>query len=47
MPKPTTHRKDLYLERMLETRSHAWEKVGLAGQVRARDLIVRGFGGVA
>jgi small conductance mechanosensitive channel len=33
MPKPSTNRKDLYLERMFETRSHAWEKVGLAGQV--------------
>jgi small conductance mechanosensitive channel len=27
------HRRDLYLERMFETRSHAWEKVGLAKQV--------------
>lgn len=26
-------RKDLYLERMFETRSHAWEAVGLARQV--------------
>ena len=38
MPKPSTHRKDLYLERMLETRSHAWEKVGLAGQVNHQNL---------
>jgi small conductance mechanosensitive channel len=37
MSKPSHSRKDLYLERMFETRSHAWEKVGLAGQVsRAR-----------
>jgi small conductance mechanosensitive channel len=28
-------RKDLYLERMFETRSQAWEKVGLAKQVSA------------
>jgi small conductance mechanosensitive channel len=33
MPKPSTNRKDQYLERMFETRSHAWEKVGLVGQV--------------
>ena len=37
MPEPPPSRKDLYLERMLETSSQAWEKVGLAGQVsRAR-----------
>jgi small conductance mechanosensitive channel len=29
-------RKDLHLERMFETRSHAWEKVGLAVDVSAR-----------
>ncbi len=33
MLKPSKNRKDLYLERMFETRSHAWEKVGLAAQV--------------
>src|ERR1700722_3895129 len=36
----STNRRDLYLERMFETRSHAWEKVGLAGQV-SRDTISR------
>src|SRR5450755_3567825 len=40
MPKPPTSRKDLYLERMFETRSHAWEKVGLAGQV-SRETVDR------
>ena len=40
MPKPPTSRKDLYLERMFETRSHAWEKVGLAGQV-SRETVGR------
>jgi small conductance mechanosensitive channel len=29
----STNRRDVYLERMFETRTHAWEKVGLAGQV--------------
>ena len=33
MPKPPPSRKDLYRERMFETSSQAWEKVGLAGQV--------------
>lgn len=33
MLKTSKNRKDLYLERMFETRSHAWEKVGLAAQV--------------
>jgi small-conductance mechanosensitive channel len=33
MPKPPDSRKDLYLERMFETRSHAWEAVGLARQL--------------
>lgn len=32
-PKPPNTRKDLYLERMFETRSHAWEAVGLAKQL--------------
>jgi small conductance mechanosensitive channel len=40
MPKPPTNRKDLYLEKMFETRSHAWEKVGLAGQV-SRETVDR------
>jgi small conductance mechanosensitive channel len=30
MPKSRRKRRDLYLERMFETRSEAWEKVGLA-----------------
>jgi small-conductance mechanosensitive channel len=34
MPRPPTKRKDLHLERMFETRSHAWEKVGLVSQAR-------------
>ena len=33
MPEPPPSRKDLYRERMFETSSQAWEKVGLAGQV--------------
>ncbi len=33
MLKPSKNRKDLYLDRMFETRSHAWEQVGLAAQV--------------
>ena len=40
MPEPPTNRKDLYLERMFETRSQAWEKVGLAGQV-SREMVRR------
>jgi small conductance mechanosensitive channel len=40
MRTPLTNRKDLSLERMFETRSHAWEKVGLAGQV-SRETIGR------
>jgi small-conductance mechanosensitive channel len=32
-PKTPNTRKDLYLERMFETRSHAWEAVGLAKQL--------------
>jgi small conductance mechanosensitive channel len=40
MPKPSTNRKDLYLERVFETRSQAWEKVGLAGQV-SRHMVRR------
>jgi small conductance mechanosensitive channel len=40
MSKPPASRKDLYLERMFETRSHAWEKVGLAGQV-SRETVGR------
>jgi len=31
-------RKDLHLERMFETRSEAWEKVGLAVNVSQRAL---------
>ena len=40
MPKPSTNRKDLYLERVFETRSQAWEKVGLAEQV-SRHMVRR------
>ncbi len=40
MPTPSPKRKDLYLERVFETRSHAWEKVGLAGQV-SRETVGR------
>jgi len=40
MQKPSVSRKDLYLERMFETRSQAWEKVGLAGQV-SRETVRR------
>jgi small conductance mechanosensitive channel len=35
--KPTT-RKDMHLERMFETRSHAWEAVGLARQVSQQTV---------
>src|SRR5512140_2014484 len=38
--KPSTNRKDLYLGRMSETRSQAWEKGGLAGQV-SRHMVRR------
>lgn len=38
MPRPVKSRKDLYLERMFETRSEAWEKVGLAVDVSQRTL---------
>src|SRR5437588_12831610 len=31
--KPRSPGRDLHLERMFETRSHAWEAVGLARQV--------------
>ena len=40
MPEPPTNSKDLYLERMFEARSQAWEKVGLAGQV-SREMVRR------
>jgi small conductance mechanosensitive channel len=40
MPEPPTNRKDPYLGRMFETRSQAWEKVGLAGQV-SREMVGR------
>jgi small conductance mechanosensitive channel len=40
MPEPPTNSKNLYLERMFETRSQAWEKVGLAGQV-SREMVRR------
>ena len=33
MLKPSKNRRERYLERMFETRSHAWKKVGLAAQV--------------
>jgi small conductance mechanosensitive channel len=36
----STNRRDVYLERMFETRTHAWEKVGLAGQV-SREAVGR------
>ena len=38
MPRPFKTRKDLYLERMFETRSDAWERVGLAVDVSQRTL---------
>jgi small conductance mechanosensitive channel len=38
MLKPFKNRRDLYLERMFETRSHAWEKVGLAAQVNQETV---------
>ena len=39
MPKRPSKRRDLYLERMFETRSEAWEKVGLA--VNTSQRVVR------
>jgi small-conductance mechanosensitive channel len=38
MPTPSKKRKDLYRERMFETRSEAWEKVGLAINVNQRAI---------
>jgi small conductance mechanosensitive channel len=38
MRSPFKNRKDLYLERMFETRSEAWERVGLAVNVSQRTL---------
>ena len=38
MAKDPKNRKDLYLERMFETRSEAWEKVGLAIDVNQRAI---------
>jgi small-conductance mechanosensitive channel len=38
MPTPPRKRKDLYRERMFETRSEAWEKVGLAINVNQRAI---------
>jgi small-conductance mechanosensitive channel len=36
MPRQSKSRKDLYLERMFETRSEAWERVGLSVEVSER-----------
>ncbi|HEY3729457.1 MAG TPA: mechanosensitive ion channel family protein [Solirubrobacteraceae bacterium] len=36
MPRQSKSRKDLYLERMFETRSEAWERVGLSVDVSER-----------
>ena len=38
MPQRRRKRRDLYLERMFETRSEAWEKVGLAVQTSQRVI---------
>lgn len=38
MLKPSKSRKELSFERMFETRSHAWQKVGLAAQVSQRTV---------
>jgi small conductance mechanosensitive channel len=38
MPRQLKSRKDLHLERMFETRSEAWEKVGLAVDVSQRAV---------
>ncbi len=38
MPRPLKSRRDLHLERMFETRSEAWEKVGLAVDVSQRAV---------
>ena len=38
MPRQFRHRKDLYLERMFETRSEAWERAGLSVEIDERDV---------
>ncbi len=38
MPRQFKSRKDLYLERMFETRSEAWERVGLTVEVNEREV---------
>ncbi len=38
MPRQFKARKDLYLERMFETRSEAWERVGLTVEVNEREV---------
>src|SRR5947209_12643555 len=38
MPRFGTNKRDLHLERMFETRSEAWEKVGLAVNVSQRAV---------
>jgi small conductance mechanosensitive channel len=38
MPRQFRQRKDLYLDRMFETRSDAWEKVGLSFEVNERAV---------